>query len=769
MPINYPFSFYCLLSRKRGEDHNDVADGDINFKVVLGQATNYGNINPPDVDVTLIDDDEPKIIVTNPFPQAIEATGQISTFDLVLNTKPTSDVVIEIDAVFDPSGWDGAVKPVDRLGGLRLQGSGDTPANTMTVTFTPSNWDTVQKIDFVPANDDIGDGTIQFLVAVKAAVSLDPNYNNRKATLSNVEVNGVTINYIDNDTPGFVIVAKNQNDCAENTYTTGSGATTISGFATDDSARLDTACFSQWTMKLRSEPLGNVVVSLEVTTSNNDGTLNTNSLIFTPANWNIPQTVTVTGASDSTNEGNKDYTVRVSGITGDGQYANKLYGYNETSKVARPVFSLFSCDNDGTNSVVSCRRSGGFGTSEGGGKATLWWIGKNNPGTCTVSAFSNDETEGVVTYAGGGVGGSPATGTVNINSSNWNTMSNSGTNRIEITGQDDAIFDGNVQYTLDVSTSCGTLHASAQTVSLRNTDNEQALQVCDAGGADATRNSSESGTTGKFGLKMAGAAPSSSVSFSISCSGGSTECSSVSPSTVTISAANTCVPITVTPVTNDNRADGPQPSCVTFGAISSGDPYYNEITPPGICPINNIDKDKVIFITDGAIPEFNPNFTVGMSQADTYCNDTDYGKPSWGTYKAFLVDSSTRVATTSGTDATGAVGWILQPSTGYYRKDIGGGAGPYSTKVFQTNSNALISSLDNAFTTNAGVTYWTGLNSNMTTAANTCLGWTQNNTGGPPYETTYGQGGTSVKADALSKGISDCGLTTTRRLICVQQ
>jgi hypothetical protein len=59
---------------------------------------------------------------------------------------------------------------------------------------------------------------------------------------------------------------------------------------------------------LASAPTANVTVPL-ASSNTNEGTVNPASLTFTPANWNVPQTVTVTGVALAPGNGNVAYTV----------------------------------------------------------------------------------------------------------------------------------------------------------------------------------------------------------------------------------------------------------------------------------------------------------------------------------------------------------------------------------------------------------------------------------------------------------------------------
>src|SRR3712207_6947753 len=48
-----------------------------------------------------------------------------------------------------------------------------------------------------------------------------------------------------------------------------------------------------------------------------EGVLSASSLVFTPANWNVPQTVTVTGVNDAEYDGPVGYTIVTSATSRD--------------------------------------------------------------------------------------------------------------------------------------------------------------------------------------------------------------------------------------------------------------------------------------------------------------------------------------------------------------------------------------------------------------------------------------------------------------------
>ncbi|MBX9581928.1 MAG: M10 family metallopeptidase C-terminal domain-containing protein, partial [Gemmataceae bacterium] len=86
---------------------------------------------------------------------------------------------------------------------------------------------------------------------------------------------------------------------------------------------------AQFAVVLASPPTQNVFVP--VTTSDaTEGTTSAGSLLFTPANWNVPQVVTVTGADDALGDGDVAYTI----VLGATLSADPLYNGLDPADVA---------------------------------------------------------------------------------------------------------------------------------------------------------------------------------------------------------------------------------------------------------------------------------------------------------------------------------------------------------------------------------------------------------------------------------------------------
>jgi Ca2+-binding RTX toxin-like protein len=139
--------------------------------------------------------------------------------------------------------------------------------STNSLTFTPANWDTAQSVTVIGINDSIVDGDIEYKVVTAAAVSADPNYNNRKGS-------DVSLTNKDNDTAGVSITP------TETTATEGGANGTYSAV-------------------LKSQPIAPVTITL--TTGSQIEPIA--PITFTPNNWNVSQPVTVKAVDDAVVEG----------------------------------------------------------------------------------------------------------------------------------------------------------------------------------------------------------------------------------------------------------------------------------------------------------------------------------------------------------------------------------------------------------------------------------------------------------------------------------
>src|SRR5690606_35148213 len=96
-----------------------------------------------------------------------------------------------------------------------------------------------------------------------------------------------TLDVSDDDAAGFVITQ------------TGGGTTVSESGSTDTFA-----------VVLSAQPLSNVVLTV-VSGDSGEATVSPSTLTFTPANWNVAQSVTVTGVDDAIVDGDQTTTITV--------------------------------------------------------------------------------------------------------------------------------------------------------------------------------------------------------------------------------------------------------------------------------------------------------------------------------------------------------------------------------------------------------------------------------------------------------------------------
>ncbi len=709
---------------------NGVDDPEVPVIIDLGTASGggYDGKEPSDVRVNIDDNDGAGIRVSRMSRETREAGLQDATFKVRLNIAPASGttVTIPINDTYDIKNY------------LHKEGSVDK----LSLTFTDANWSTEQVVTVTPAKDYVMDGDIQYIIALLPAVSADAAYHGRNPR-------DVTINNFNEDIAGFVVTANGS------TTNMGTGNQSFNGFATDDMGNLGYQ-YANFDISLRSKPLSNVTLNLASSSANNDGTLNVPSLTFTPSNWNVPQTVRVAGASDSTNEGNHNYTINTSIATAD-----TIYGNVGSIYVGKPAFVITSCDNDEVNLIVDCACSGSntSSTTESGGQAAFYLIMQSAPGSVVNVNFNvDDATEGIP----------PSDGTVVITGSNYNRLESSGSNRVVITGENDVIFDGTVTYHLEPEESTGGLsYLIPSSYTLSNSDNETRYVKSTVG------STSEGGGTATVNVRLgAQPDPGVTVTMAITCSD-ATECASVSPTTITFTSAdwNSDQSVTVTGQ-DDTIADGNVSNTVNFDVTSDGGDtvFNNQDFTQSVTNIDNEPPAKAVWVTS---TDRNGEMAPGVSTADAYCNGSDPNKPTGlgsPTYKALIVDGTSRVATTSGTDATGQTGWVVLPGYYYYLR-TGGSGNDATTRLFIADAYGLIPfPMVRPFS--AAGNYWTGMNANMTTAAtygDNCSQWNLTNNEVDPFEDYYGQYGTGGATDATSICSGSDVCSSLKRIICVQQ
>ncbi|MFN9712203.1 MAG: S8 family peptidase, partial [Planctomycetota bacterium] len=134
-----------------------------------------------------------------------------------------------------------------------------------------------------------------------------------------------------------------------------------------------------FTVVLGVAPIANVTIPVS-SNDTTEGTVSTASLVFTPANWNIAQTVTVTGVNDNVDDGDINYSVVLGAAT------STDFDYNGMNP---SDVNLTNTDDDTAGITVSA--PSGTTTTEAGGTVTFTVRLNSEPNAnVTVPVSSND-------------------------------------------------------------------------------------------------------------------------------------------------------------------------------------------------------------------------------------------------------------------------------------------------------------------------------------------------------------------------------------------
>ena len=465
-----------------------------------------------------------------------EAGGQAS-FTVVLNSQPTANVTVNYHS---SDTTEGTVSPA-------------------SVTFTPLNWSSPQTVLVTGQDDAVADGNRPYSIVFDATVSTDTAY----AAI----------------TPANIALSNTDNDTASINVTV------------TDSTSSEAGGQASFTVVLNSEPTANVTVNYH-SSDTTEGTVSPASVTFTPLNWSSPQTVMVTGQDDLVADGNRPYNI-VFDATGSSDAA---YAAITPANIA-----LSNTDNDTASINVTATDST---SSEAGGQASFDIVLNSEPtANVTVNYHSSDTTEGTV---------SPAS--VTFTPLNWSSPQT-----VLVTGQDDAVADGNSPYDIvfDTTSSADAAYAALTpaNIALSNTDNDTAsINV-----TVTTNVSTEAGGQASFTVVL-NSEPTANVTVNYHSS--NTAEGTVSPASVAFTPLNWSSPQTVMVTGQDDAvADGNRPYNIVFDATVSTDTAYAAITPANIA-LSNTDNDTAsinVTVTDNTSSEAGgqASFTVVLNSEPT--------------------------------------------------------------------------------------------------------------------------------------------------------
>ena len=501
-----------------------LADGVRPYKIVLDVPMTtdaaYAAIDPSDVDIVNLDNEAPSIQIIPPKIATTSESGAQTTFGIFLMTAPTDTVTIPF---------------------LRSNPS-ECTLSRPSVKFTPANWATPQWVTVTGA-DDMGvvDGDTPYRITVGPA-SASGAYANRRGS-------DILLVNLDNDVAGLTVSPPQ-------------GATTEGGIATN------------FTVTLTSKPT--YAVSVPITSARpSEGMPLISSLLFTPDNWNSPQTVTVRGIDDRVADGDQLYRISV-GPSATGDAANPGGDPNYRAKKA-PDVVITNLDDDG--GAIRVTAAPDLKTTEAGGTAKFTVVLASAPtAQVSIPLVSRDTSEGTIT--------DPASGTLVFTAANWSIAQT-----VTVTGAGDSEADGNVPYAIRfqpaTSTDARYTERTTDDVMLVNVDDDSP-GVTITGASNLT--TTEAGGTATFRMVL-NMPPTQGVAFFLRSSNPAE--GTINTGTVTFSVDDWNIPHPVI-ITGqqDNVADGNQIYHIVIDPAESSDPGYGGLVVDALV-VTNIDDESL--------------------------------------------------------------------------------------------------------------------------------------------------------------------------------
>ena len=490
-----------------------VDDGDVVYVITVGPLSSndadYDGLEADPVLVTNVDNDTAAIVVSPTTGLVTSETGDAAQFTVVLATQPAADVTI---AVTTRDRSEGTVSPARLI-------------------FTADNWDVPQTVVVTGADDDQQDGDVVYTVEVGPVTGDDVVY-------ASIDPDDVSLTNLDNDTRGVSV-----------TPSSGLQTTEAGGQAT-------------FQVVLNTAPLFDVTIPVR-SSDTSEGTISIDELVFTPDNWNVPQTVTVTGVNDDIDDGNTAYLVILDPIVSD----DAVYG-----GVNPRDANVVNLDDDTAGIVVF--PVAGLVTTEGGGSDEFTVVLNSEPtADVRIPVVSSNIAEGTVDVS-----------ELVFTADNWDVPQ-----KVTVTGENDDDRDGDVVYYVEFGpvASTDTVYAALMVpkVEVTNQDNDSSgIVVTPTTGLETT----EAGGTASFTVVLS-VLPLANVTIAVRSSNENEGTVSVDQLVFTPQNWDQPQTVVVTGV-QDQIDDGDVSYQVILDPAVSGDPMYQGVDPRDVA-VTNLDDD----------------------------------------------------------------------------------------------------------------------------------------------------------------------------------
>ena len=275
-----------------------IDDGDVSFRIdLVGMLTfqpgheNEKNSFSVTINVVNKDDDTGGVTVVQKSNTTNEQGTLTAAYTVRLLTEPVKPVSIPSQVLAKPGeAPEGRVVP-------------------MVLVFNKDNWMKEQKVTVVGMNDWVVDYAQPYTVQIGPSTSVDLPYQNKHMS---------TLNFInlDDDKVGLTAELRDLNDPTKTRVPQ-------LGFTSEDG----TVGPEKLYVRLASEPKSTVLFTVS-STAPQEGTVTPNIVAFSSDDWNMEQTLTVTGEDDAFLDGNSPYSVVIATLyTADPDYGAAQLGH----------------------------------------------------------------------------------------------------------------------------------------------------------------------------------------------------------------------------------------------------------------------------------------------------------------------------------------------------------------------------------------------------------------------------------------------------------
>lgn len=468
------------------------------------------------------DDTQGKLIYDADVYLFTSESGRTSSFDVSLNTKPNGSVRIGPLSISDPT-------------------EGVLLSDTF-LDFNESNWNDSQTIRIQGVDDSLRDGNETYQISFGSWDTQDPRFSTQSLPI-------LTVVNTDDETSGVAV------NPASGILTSENGSKTKIYYV------------------LQTRPMRTVTLLGFSSSASTEASVANETLTFTYDNWDVPQSIEVTGVDDVSIDGSKSFTISA-GLTSsnDPSYQGKSV----------PVATGTNSDNDSAGfTVVNLNTTA---TTEAGGSVSFSVVLNSAPtsNVTVTSLVANPATEGII---------SPSS--LTFTTSNWNVAQN-----VTVTGVDDLEGDGDATVTIVASTATssdtnynGIAGPSFPSITNRD-DDTKGVNVSPNTGTTV----SENGGSQIYAISLKSKPQTGTTVTIANITTSNTSLVTIAPSSLTFDSTNWNVPQNLTATTINNAIDEDTRSIsILFGNIdtSSGsrDTTYDSIVLPSSIILSVTDDD----------------------------------------------------------------------------------------------------------------------------------------------------------------------------------